>query len=62
MDSEMTYEKAIEMIDALIRKIEDANADLEKVGDDVKKAAELIAWCRGELAKNEEEIAKTLKD
>ena len=58
----MTYEKAIEMIDALIRKIEDANADLEKVGDDVKKAAELIAWCRGELAKNEEEIAKTLKD
>ena len=62
MDKQKKYEEVYAELEALVRKIEDPERDLSAIGADVKKAMDLIAWCRDYIRGNEEEIEKLMKD
>lgn len=58
---EKKYEEVFAELEALIAKIEDPERDLSAIGADVKKAMELIAWCRAYIRGNQEDIEKLMK-
>ena len=61
MEEPKKYEEVFAELEALVKKIEDPERDLSAIGDDVKKAMELIAWCRNYIRGNEEEIDKLMQ-
>ncbi len=62
MDKQKKYEEVYAELEALVKKIEDPERDLSAIGADVKKAMELIAWCRDYIRGNEAEIEKLMKE
>jgi len=58
---EKKYEEVFAELEALVAKIEDPERDLSAIGDDVKKAMELIAWCRDYIRGSEASIEKLMK-
>ena len=62
MDKQKKYEEVYAELEALVKKIEDPERDLSAIGADVKKAMELIAWCRDYTRGNEAEIEKLMKE
>ena len=55
----MTYSKALEEI---LRKVENPEIPLTEVEKEVKRAMELIAFCRGELSGYKERFDKIMED
>jgi len=56
------YEEVYAELEALVKKIEDPERDLSSIGRDVKKAMELIRWCRDYVRGSQEQVEQLLKD
>ena len=57
----MTYKKAMEEIESIVKSLEDNKMDIDVLGGRVKRAAELIEFCKSKLHDTEEEVEKVLK-
>ena len=60
MEQPKKYEEVFAELEALVKKIEDPERDLSAIGADVKKAMDLIAWCRDYVRGHEEDIEKLM--
>ena len=60
MKENKKYEEVFAELEALVGRIEDPERDLSAIGADVKKAMDLIAWCRDDSRGSQEEIEKLL--
>lgn len=58
---EQTYSGAIAEIEAIIKKIENSDLNLDEVGNDVERAMELIRFCKSKLHATEDNINKMLE-
>ena len=47
--SEMTYAEAMAEIEAILAKMNEANPDIDALAGQVRRAGELIRFCRGRL-------------
>lgn len=56
------YEEVFAELEALVARIEDPERDLASIGADVKKAMDLIAWCRDYIRGSQEGIEKLMKE
>ena len=56
------YEEVFAELEALVARIEDPERDLASIGVDVKKAMDLIAWCRDYIRGSQEGIEKLMKE
>jgi len=61
MKEEKKYEEVFAELEALVKKIEDPKRDLATIGDDVKKAMELIRWCRAYIQGSQSAIDELMK-
>ena len=61
MEKPKKYEEVFAELEALVKKIEDPERDLSAIGADVKKAMDLIAWCRDYIRGNEEKIDELMQ-
>ena len=59
--NEQTYIEAIAEIEAIIKKIEDSDLNVDELGSDVQRATELINFCKSKLYATEESINKILE-
>ena len=59
--NEQTYVEAIAEIEAIIKKIEDSDLNVDELGSDVQRATELINFCKSKLYATEESINKILE-
>jgi len=62
MEKQKKYEEVFAELEALVGKIEDPERDLSAIGADVKKAMDMIAWCRDYIRGNEAKIEKLMKE
>ena len=62
MKENKKYEEVFAELEAIVKKIEDPERDLSAIGADVKKAMDLIAWCRDYIRGSQEEIEKLMKE
>lgn len=60
MGKEKTYGEAMQELQEIMERIENEELDVDILMEDVKKAAELIKFCRDKLYKTNEEIQKIL--
>jgi len=59
---EMKYEEAVAQLEAIVRRMETGELDLDSQTEELKKAQKLIKMCKDKLAKTDEEIKKVLEE
>ncbi len=57
----LTYKEALLQLEELVKKIEDPETQLEDITGEVKKALELIKYCRDTIKGYKEETAKLME-
>jgi exonuclease VII small subunit len=59
---EMKYEEAVAQLEAIVRRMETGELDLDSQTEELKKAQKLIKLCKDKLTKTDEEIKKMLEE
>lgn len=56
----MTYEEAVGQLDEIVAKIEKGELGIDELTMQLKRAQELVTFCRDVLYKTDEEVKKLL--
>lgn len=59
---ELTYEEAMQQLSLIVQKIESGQMDIDSLASNLKKAKDLIAFCKAKLTKVEEDVKKSLEN
>lgn len=62
LKEELTYEKAIEELQTLVERVEEKDAPLDRIEKDIKRAMQLIAFCKTQLRGYKERFAALMED
>jgi exodeoxyribonuclease VII small subunit len=62
MTAKHTYAQALGEIEGIISEIENETIEVDVLSDKVKRAVELIKYCKATLRKTEDEIGSMLKE
>jgi exodeoxyribonuclease VII small subunit len=62
MSKEIKYEAAFAELQAIVRKMENDELDIDQMSEQLKRAQALIKLCKDKLTKTDEEIKKILSD
>ncbi len=57
---DLSYEKAVEEIETIIKDIEYGELSVEEVNEKIKRAAYLLEYCKKKLGKTKKELNKLL--
>jgi exodeoxyribonuclease VII small subunit len=60
--SKLTYTSAITELEAIVQDIESGEIDVDVLTAKVKRASELIRFCKDSLRNTQKEVQKTLVD
>jgi len=60
--SEIKYETALAEIQSIVSKMENDELDVDQMSVQLKRAQELIKFCKDKLTKTDEEIKKILAE
>ncbi|MBO7467365.1 MAG: exodeoxyribonuclease VII small subunit [Bacteroidaceae bacterium] len=58
----MKYEDAVKQLDEIVSKVENNELEIDELTAQLKKAQELIKFCRDTLYKTDEEVKKLLEE
>ena len=61
MSKSITYTQAIAELETIVSEIENASIGVDELSEKVKRAAELIRFCRSKLTSTEKEVNSILK-
>jgi exodeoxyribonuclease VII small subunit len=56
-----TYREAYSELESILEKLENNELDVDQLAEQVKRAAELIKFCRRKLVETETEIEKVME-
>ena len=62
MEKKKTYEEAYEELVEIVNEIETGTISVDILGEKVKRAGELIKFCKEKLFKTEQEVNDVLKE
>ncbi len=62
MTQELSYREAIAEVEQIVRAMQDANVDVDKLASMVARASELIAMCNAKLKKAQAEVEKVVEN
>jgi exodeoxyribonuclease VII small subunit len=62
MEKKTTYEEAFEELQIIVKEIETGTISVDTLGERVKRAGELIRFCKEKLFKTEKEVNEVLKE
>ncbi|MCD6598016.1 MAG: exodeoxyribonuclease VII small subunit [Bacteroidales bacterium] len=60
--NELSYNEAIQEMEAILEKIENEEMDVDELSISVKRVSQLMKSCRGKLRKTESEVKKILEE
>ena len=58
MNENLKYEEAMAQLEAIVRKMESNELDIDEIAAQLKTAQRLIKFCRDKLTKTETELLK----
>lgn len=61
MDNQPTYKEALAELKSIVEKIESAEPDVDEMSEMVKRATELITYCKEKLTNTEAELSEAMK-
>ncbi len=59
---ELTYNKAFAELEKIVSQMENEEVEIDELAQKVKRAAELIKFCKEKLFNSELEITKVMKE
>lgn len=59
---ELTYTKAKQELEQIVKSIESGTLDVDALTDKVKRASELITFCKEKLATTDDKLQKLLDE
>lgn len=59
---DLSFNEAVKEIERILQNIEQGDLDIDKLSQEVKRAAELIKQCQKKLKTTEDEINSIFKD
>ena len=62
MQAEMKYEEAVVQLEAIVRKMENDEFDIDELTEQLKKAQQLLKLCKDKLTKTETEVKNLLQN
>lgn len=62
MDNTLKYEEAVAQLEAILRKMENNQLDIDSLTEQLKKAQQLVKLCKEKLTKTDEDIQKILNN
>lgn len=62
MAEKMSYGEAMQELEGILSRLRGVDVDIDSLAVDVKRATELIAYCRQRLAGVEEEVGRILQN
>ena len=62
MKQEIKYEAAFAELQAIVRRMENDELDIDQMSEQLKRAQDLIKLCKEKLTKAEEDIQKILSE
>ena len=62
MDQKVKYEDAMRQLEEIVAKIENNELDIDQLTTQLKKAKELISFCKEKLVKTDEEIKQIIEE
>jgi exodeoxyribonuclease VII small subunit len=62
MSKELKYEAAFAELQSIVNKMENDELDIDQLSEQLKRAQELIKFCKDKLTKTDEEIKKILAE
>lgn len=62
MKEELTYTEAFEQLQAIVKRMEDADISVDDLADHIKQASKLIKICKDKLTKIEQEVNKNIAE
>lgn len=57
-----SYSQAMERLEKIVRQIDSNELEIDALGEKIKEANEIIAFCKGKLTKADDEIEKLLQE
>jgi len=61
-EKKLSYQKALEELESIIKKIEQNEPDVDELNDMVVKAVELVKYCKSKLKSTEEQLKNNLEE
>ena len=61
-EQKISYEKALAEVEEIVRKMENNELDIDTLTEQLKRAQQLIKYCKDKLTKTDEEIKKILEN
>lgn len=58
----LTYTKAKQELELIVKSIESGSLDVDALTEKVKRASELISFCKAKLTDTDSELQKLLED
>ena len=62
MNENKKYEDAVRELEQIVNRMENDELDIDSMGEQLKRAQQLIKLCKDKLTKTDEEIKKILAD
>lgn len=62
MEKSKTYSEAMAEVEAILAGFENGDMDVDRLSAEVKRATDLIKFCKSRLNKAEKDVAKILED
>lgn len=59
-EMEMSYSQAIAEVEKIVRAMQDSSLDVDKLGEMVSRATELITLCQNKLRKAQVEVQRAV--
>lgn len=60
--NEKKYEEAVVQLEEIVEKMENDELDIDQLSDQLKRAKELVKFCKDKLTKTDKEIKKLLSE
>lgn len=61
-EQKLTYTKAKQELEQIVKAIESGNLDVDALTDKVKRASDLITFCKEKLTETDSELQKLLDE
>ena len=58
----MKYEQAVHELETIVQRLENNKLNLDEMSGELKRAQQLIKFCKDRLTKSDEEIKKILEN
>ena len=58
----MKYEQAVQELEPIVQRLENNELNLDEMSGELKRAQQLIKFCKDRLTKSDEEIKKILEN